>query len=65
MNRKDTEYWRMQGEQDRAKNMRYQKPHSIFSALFTWTISGLRKTRLDNEAYHLGWHYTISRNISK
>ena len=62
---KDAEYWRLKGEQDRAQNKGYRKPHGIFSALFTWTVAGLRKARQDNEAYHFGWNYTTERNINK
>jgi hypothetical protein len=65
MNVKNGEYWRVRGEQDRAQNRGYRKPHGIFSALITWTIAGLRKERQDNEAYHLGWTYTTDRNTSK
>ena len=55
--KKNEEYWRNRGEQDRIQNRKYRKPHGFFSALITWSMSGLRKEREDNLSYDHGWNY--------
>jgi hypothetical protein len=65
MSTKDEEYWRAKGEEDRANNRGYHKPHGVFSALTTWSISGMRQQRKENEAYHLGWTYRTDSKKEK
>jgi hypothetical protein len=65
MSTKDEEYWQTKGEQDRAENRGYHKPHGIFAALTTWTVAGMRKIRKENNAYYLGWTYTTDRSSDK
>ena len=52
---KDTNYWREKGKQDRAQHKSYKRPHGLLSILFVWTVPRMRKVRLDNDAYYLGW----------
>ena len=52
---KDAKYWRQKGKADRAQHKNYKKPHGILSFLFTWTVPRMKKVRLDNDAYYLGW----------
>lgn len=54
---KKDEYWRYKGEQDRVHNRGYHQPHGWLSNLLTWSVSGMRKIREDNESYHRGWSY--------
>ncbi|MBA2689269.1 MAG: hypothetical protein H0U63_00515 [Burkholderiales bacterium] len=52
---KTSDYWRSKGEQDRAANKGYHKPHGLFSGLITWTVAGMSNAYENNVAYHEGW----------
>jgi hypothetical protein len=56
-NNKD--YYHDKGEQDRAKGPgNYNPPHGIIDDLSTWTDSGMKKNREENQAYRQGWTNT-------
>lgn len=57
MSKKRDEYYHDKGEQDRSKG-EHNPPHGIIDDLTTWSDSGMKRNREDNEAYRKGWENT-------